>query len=65
MKDIDSDWIIEGTDKNVYDTGGYKTWGTKYMCGNCGFKTIAIEAHFAQYRFCPSCGKDMHMQKNV
>lgn len=65
MKDINSDWIIESTKASVYDISGVKTWGTQYKCENCGFKTVAIEGHFSQYRFCPSCGKDMHRQQSV
>ena len=42
-----------------FDIQGFKTWGIKYMCESCGFKTIAIEGHFAQYKYCPQCGARM------
>jgi predicted RNA-binding Zn-ribbon protein involved in translation (DUF1610 family) len=42
-----------------FDINGFKTWGIKYMCESCRFKTIAIEGHFTQYNFCPNCGAKM------
>ena len=42
-----------------FDIQGFKTWGVMYMCESCGFKTIAIEGHFAQYKYCPQCGARM------
>ena len=45
--------------QECFDIGGDKTWGIKFMCESCGFKTIAIEGDFAQYNYCPQCGADM------
>jgi predicted RNA-binding Zn-ribbon protein involved in translation (DUF1610 family) len=45
--------------QECFDIDGNKTWGIKYMCESCGFKTIAIEGHFAQYKYCPQCGARM------
>lgn len=45
--------------QECFDIDGNKTWGIKYMCESCGFKTIAIEGHFAQYKYCPPCGARM------
>ena len=42
-----------------FDIQGFKTWGIKCTCDRCGFKTIAIEGHFAQYKYCPQCGARM------
>lgn len=43
----------------AYDIAGVKTWASMMRCNQCGFTTFAIEGHFAQYDFCPSCGADM------
>ena len=45
--------------RECFDIQGFKTWGIMYMCESCGFKTIAIEGHFAQYKYCPNCGARM------
>lgn len=44
---------------DIYDISGVKSWASKMKCDQCGFTTIAIEGHFSQYNFCPSCGADM------
>lgn len=52
-------WVSLEREENVYDLHGVPTWGVNYMCDKCGFITTAIQDHFAQYRWCPSCGSDM------
>ena len=52
-------WKQMETVHECFDIDGNKTWGIKYMCESCGFKTIAIEGHFAQYKYCPHCGARM------
>lgn len=46
----------------AYDIAGVKTWASMMRCNQCGFTTFAIEGHFAQYDFCPSCGADMRTE---
>lgn len=48
----------------AYDIAGVKTWASMMRCNQCGFATFAIEGHFAQYDFCPSCGADMRTEGN-
>lgn len=48
----------------AYDIVGVKTWASKMRCNQCGFTTFAIEGHFAQYNFCPSCGADMRGEQD-
>ena len=43
----------------AYDIAGVKTWASKMRCNQCSFTTYAVEGHFAQYNYCPSCGADM------
>ena len=43
----------------AYDICGVETWASKMQCCNCGFTTFAIEGHFSQHNFCPSCGARM------
>lgn len=47
----------------AYDIAGVKTWASMMRCNQCGFTTFAIEGHFAQYDFCPSCGADMRGER--
>lgn len=44
---------------NAYDVAGVKTWVSLMGCNKCDFRTFAIEGHFAQYNYCPSCGAKM------
>lgn len=53
------EWMRLEREENVYDLHGVPTWGVNYMCDKCGFITTAIQDHFGQYNFCPSCGADM------
>ena len=53
------EWVCLEREENVYDLHGVPTWGVNYMCDKCGFITTAIQDHFGQYRWCPSCGADM------
>ena len=50
--------------QEAYDIAGVKTWASMMRCNQCGFTTFAIEGHFAQYDFCPSCGEDMRTEGN-
>ena len=54
------EWVRLEREENVYDLHGVPTWGVNYMCDKCGFITTAIQDHFAQYRWCPSCGARMY-----
>lgn len=54
-----NEWKQTEVVHECFDINGFKTWGVKYRCESCGFKTIAIENNFAQYKFCPSCGKKL------
>ena len=53
-------WVRLEREENVYDLHGVPTWGVNYMCDKCGFITTAIQDHFGQYRWCPSCGARMY-----
>ena len=53
------EWVRLEREENVYDLHGVPTWGVNYMCDKCGFITTAIQDHFGQYRWCPSCGARM------
>ena len=53
------EWVRLEREENVHDLHGVPTWGVNYMCDKCGFITTAIQDHFGQYRWCPSCGADM------
>ena len=53
------EWVRLERKENVYDLHGVPTWGVNYMCDKCGFITTAIQDHFGQYKWCPSCGADM------
>lgn len=54
------EWVRLEREENVHDLHGVPTWGVNYMCDKCGFITTAIQDHFAQYRWCPSCGARMY-----
>lgn len=54
------EWVRLEREENVYDLHGVPTYGVNYMCDKCGFITTAIQDHFAQYRWCPSCGARMY-----
>ena len=58
------EWMRLEREENVYDLHGVPTWGVNYMCDKCGFITTAIQDHFGQYKWCPSCGADMRGDKN-
>ena len=58
------EWVRLEREENVYDLHGVPTWGVNYMCDKCGFITTAIQDHFAQYKWCPSCGADMREGDN-
>ena len=53
-------WVMLERVENVHDIYGVPTWGVNYMCDKCGFITTAIQDHFSQYKFCPSCGARMN-----
>ena len=54
------EWVRLEREENVHDLHGVPTWGVNYMCDKCGFITTAIQDHFGQYRWCPSCGARMY-----
>ena len=54
------EWVMLEMVENVHDIYGVPTWGVNYMCDKCGFITTAIQDHFSQYKFCPSCGARMN-----
>ena len=58
------EWVRLEREENVHDLHGVPTWGVNYMCDKCGFITTAIQDHFGQYRWCPSCGADMRKEES-
>ena len=58
-------WMRLEREENVYDLHGVPTWGVNYMCDKCGFITTAIQDHFGQYKWCPSCGADMRGEEDA
>ena len=56
-------WLFKERREPVYDISGVKTWGTAYMCPECGFIHTVIE-DFGQYVYCPNCGADMRGEEH-
>lgn len=58
-------WEKIAINPDAYDIAGVKTWAIQMRCNQCGFRTFAIEGHFAQYNFCPRCGSQNEVVEDV
>ena len=54
-------WNLIGRVHDIYDFGGYESWGMEYRCSKCGFIHMAVENH-GVYQYCPHCGAHMEME---
>lgn len=56
------EWLEVELLPEVYDIEGFKSWGSKMQCDQCGFRHTAIEGRMAQYNYCPNCGAKMNKE---